>query len=466
MYLPVKFVNSLRHGWYIMVIMQDSADELRVKNPGVDAIRRTHYAVWILLAGVLTNFGCIGLGRFAIGMIIPEMGRGLSLTNTQIGIIVSGTFLGYLMSTVLSGALATRFGARKVIAVSMSTVAVAMVVAGMAVNFWMALFGQLLVGIGAGGGNVPAVALVSRWYAQEFRGTASGIALTGSGLGFAITGIFIPYMLGIYGGAGWRASWFYLSAVVFLIGFFGVLVFRNSPEEVGLRPFGSFDNSDKDSSTSIDKTLKTTGKSNKGQMHWRDIYLSKALWELGFIYLMFGFSYVVFTTFFAKYLIEEIGFTQGSAGQLWSAVGILSIASGFIWGILSDKIGRRNALFIVYSLQGLCLLMLAFINSPVAIATVSLLYSLTLWSIPSIMAATCADYVGGVFASAALGMITIFFGVGQVMSPWISGYIKDMTHSFAIPFMASGVASFIGALLTALLPKRGVHEPESAVQGL
>lgn len=429
--------------------MQNAVDEIGIDNGAAYAGRRIHYGIWVLIAALLTNFGAIGLGRFAIGMIIPEMGAGLSLTNTQLGVIASGLFLGYLGSTVISGALATRFGPKMVIAISMSLVSLGMVLAGLASGFWLALAGQLLIGIGAGGSNVPTLGLVTRWFAQKSRGLASGIVLVGSGLGFALAGILVPSLLGFYGDTGWRASWFYLSFMVFMITVLGVLVFKNSPRELGLRPVGSGNSStletetDRDAKEVLDK-----------QPHWKDVYVSRPLWELGFTYLMFGFSYVVFTTFFAKYLVEEIGFTQSSAGQLWFIVGIISLVSGFLWGTLSDKIGRKNAFFVVYSLQGVCLLMLALAQGASMIVVVSMLYALTLWSIPSIVSATCADYVGGKLAPAAIGMVTIFFGLGQVISPSLSGLIRDATQSFSIPLMVSAGVSLAGAMLAMILPAR------------
>ncbi len=427
--------------------MRDTVDEITTDGYGISAVKGIHYGVWVLVAAVLTNLGAIGLGRFAIGMIIPKMGAGLGLTNTQLGIIVSGMFTGYLATTVISGALATRIGPRKVIATSMCMVSVGMVIAGTASGFWAALIGQLLTGIGAGGSNVPTLGLITRWYSQKNRGTATGIVLVGSGLGFALSGILVPYIIDVYGASGWRASWFYLSFIVLIITILGVLIFRNSPSEVGLKPVGEALNPVTPDAIQQDQSAE--------HGHWKDVYRSRPLWELGFIYLMFGFSYVGFTTFFAKYLVEEVGFTHGSAGELWFIVGLISLASGFLWGILSDKIGRRTTLIIVYALQGLCLASLGATHTPTIIVIASVVYATTLWSIPSIVSATCADYVGGRLAPAAIGMVTIFFGIGQVLSPSLSGYVKDLTHSFAIPFLISAAANAIGALLALMLPDRG-----------
>jgi len=407
--------------------------------------RRIHYGIWVLIVGILTVFGSIGLGRFAIGMIIPEMGVALGLTNTQLGLIVSGTFFGYLASTAVSGYLSSLYGPRKVIAGSMFLIVFGMLMASSATGFWMAVAGQLLIGIGTGGSNVPTMGLVTRWYARRFRGTASGLMTVGSGLGFAVAGTLVPFLIAFYGTDGWRAGWFYLGAIVLAIAFLGVLVFRNSPGEAGHEPVGG---------TDVAPEAGHVESPTAGRLDTKGLYRSRPLAKLGATYFMYGFSYVMFTTFFAKYLIEEVGFSATRAGGLWSTIGAVSILSGFLWGMLSDKIGRKQVLFMVYLLQGLALAALSATKDPGPVVAVSLVYALTLWSVPAIMAATCADYVGGALAPTAFAIVTLYFGAGQVISPWISGYIVDVTSSFSVPFMVSAAAGFAGAALSLMLSER------------
>ncbi|MDI6816991.1 MAG: hypothetical protein QME41_07360 [Actinomycetota bacterium] len=47
--------------------------------------------------------------------------------------------------------------------------------------------------------------------------------------------------------------------------------------------------------------------------------------------------------------------------------------------------------------------------------------------------------------------VTLYFGAGQVISPWISGYIVDVTRSYSVPFMVSAAAGFAGAALSLIL---------------
>jgi len=74
-------------------------------------------------------------------------------------------------------------------------------------------------------------------------------------------------------------------------------------------------------------------------------------------------------------------------------------------------------------------------------ALVSIIFGLTAWSVPTIMAAAAGDYVGPRLAPAGLGFITLFLGIGLVLGPAVGGYLADVTSSFLVPFLlASGVS--------------------------
>ena len=69
------------------------------------------------------------------------------------------------------------------------------------------------------------------------------------------------------------------------------------------------------------------------------------------------------------------------------------------------------------------------------------------------MAAAAGDVVGSKLAPAALGFITLFFGIGQALGPYVGGAIKDITATFAASFMLSAIISIAGSFLSLFLIK-------------
>ena len=73
----------------------------------------------VLALSVLTVFIVSGPGRHGYTCILPAMQTSLELTNTQTGELQTWNMLGYMITVVFAGLLATRFGPRVVISVAL-----------------------------------------------------------------------------------------------------------------------------------------------------------------------------------------------------------------------------------------------------------------------------------------------------------------------------------------------------------
>ena len=192
--------------------------------------------------------------------------------------------------------------------------------------------------------------------------------------------------------------------------------------------------------------------------HWSSVYRSPVVWHVGLIYVAFGFSYIIYVTFFTKYLIAERGYTQAEAGGLFMTLGWLSLACGLLWGWVSDHIGRKAALVIVYLIHTLAFGLFALWPAPPGLLLSAVLFGLSAWSIPAIMAALCGDLLGPRLAPAGLGFITLFFGIGQALAPSAAGLIADAAGSLAPAMLLAAAVALLGALGSLLLrsPSNGV----------
>ncbi len=396
---------------------------------------RFHYGLVILVMGFLAVLGSLGFGRFSFGMILPGMSQALDLTRSQAGLLLTLAFAGYVISSFTSGLLVARYGARRILSAGMIVTAAGLLVTGMATGLVAAALGQILTGLGSGTAYIPGVSLATTWFHTSRRGMASGVMAMGCGIGLVTAGLVVPAIFGIFGAGGWRVSWYFYALATLAVAVVEYLFVRNSPAEMGLLPFGA-------PGTVARSDSSVSGPPGPGQgtnplLQLGSVARIGGLWHLGLIYCMFGFSYIIFVSFFASYLLE-IGFSTRGAGDLWAAVGVISVPSGLIWGLISDRLGRKWALALTYAVQGTCL---GLLSQGLLVSWAALAYGLTLWSIPAIATAACGDYAGPRLAPAAISLITLVFAVGQMTGPPAAGLLADATGNFAGAFaLAAGVA--------------------------
>jgi predicted MFS family arabinose efflux permease len=171
--------------------------------------------------------------------------------------------------------------------------------------------------------------------------------------------------------------------------------------------------------------------------------------------MAFGFSYVIYATFFVRYLTGEAGVSLQRAGSLWSLVGMISIASGFAWGTVSDRLGRKFSLALVFALQAGSFTLFGLWRQPGGIVASALLFAATAWSVPALMAATVGDISEPRLAPAVFGFVSLFLSLGQVAGPFIAGRIAAATGSFAFAFVVAGLAALAGAVGSLVLRPPG-----------
>ena len=294
--------------------------------------KKIHYGWVVIFTGLLVTIGAHGFGRMSYTIILPAMKDGLHFNYTELGLLGTGNFVGYLIMAVVGGFLAAHIGTRVVISLALVLMGITLAMTGLAQTFSFAFSMRLLTGLGNGAAYVPAMALGSAWYAVARRGFATGIIMAGVGGGTMISGLVVPVILKAYGVEGWRFAWYYLGAAVMVIAGIAALLIRSRPEEMGLNQIGADPGA----------TPAAPSGGSVGSLQWGKVYTMGRIWYLGTVYFMYGLSYIVYMTFFAAYLVKEAGMAQAEVGRMWAMVGGFSIFCGVIWGGLSDKLGRAK----------------------------------------------------------------------------------------------------------------------------
>jgi hypothetical protein len=128
---------------------------------------KLHYGWVVIFMGLLTTIAAHGFGRMAYTIILPAMKDGLQFDYTQLGLLGTGNFIGYLTMAIIGGFLAARFGTRIVITLALVLMGITMVLTGLAESFGFAFGMRLMTGLGNGAAYVPAMALGSAWFSVK-----------------------------------------------------------------------------------------------------------------------------------------------------------------------------------------------------------------------------------------------------------------------------------------------------------
>jgi len=396
-----------------------------------------HYGWVIVFAGMLVIFSCLGLARFSFGMLLPSMSESLQLTYAERGYLSSGYLIGYLLMVALVPLVNSRLGGRLTITTGLLLVAVSMISVGFAYDFISVLLLYTLTGMGSGLSNVPVMALVSHWFAPGLRGRAAGLISSGNGLGIVLSGFLIPALNGYTVQAGWRYGWIVLGVISLLVAVLVWFLIRNDPKEMDLSVVGEVSNRAKN---------QTAVQPVPGGRESR-----RLLSHFGILYLIFGATYMIYATFIVTTLVDERGFSESSAGMFWAWVGFLSLFSGALFGFLSDKTSRKFGIMSALAVQTLAYLLVSMNDGMLPVYASVVLFGLSAWAIPSIMAASMGDYFGAMKAAWAFSIITFFFAVGQVLGPASAGMLADVYGSFSTAFWVSATLTGVGAVIAVFL---------------
>lgn len=404
-----------------------------MKSVAPEKIKYPHYGWLIVTAGCLCIFASLGLGRFSLGMLLPAMGESLHLSYSQMGLVGTCNFAGYLFAVLFCSRVQSILGARKLIALALLLISFSMISIGFARSFLLVALLYTLTGIGSGASNVPMMGLISTWFASRLRGRAAGFIVIGSGFAILLSGLIIP-LLNALRPEGWRLSWFTLGAAVAAITVLCWLVLRDRPEEIGRGKVGD------------EKTVAAGGKMTDFRPLDKKIIL-----HCGAIYFLFGFTYVIYATFIVTVLVQQYGFQEKAAGVFWSWVGLLSLFSGPVFGTLSDKLGRKAGLMIVFTIQTVAYLLVGLKLSSMALIVSIGCFGFVAWSVPSIMLALVGDLVGSQNTVRAFGIITFIFGVGQILGPYLAGILAELFGNFSAAFLLAASMTAGAVLLSSRL---------------
>jgi len=397
--------NSLHSGWIIV---------------GVSFITLAlAYGVWysfsVFFVALLKEFGwsrSVAAGAFSLFVILHS-------------------FVGPLV-----GAVADRFGPRRVIFAGSLFLGVGLALCSLTRNWWQFyLFFGILTAVGVGSiGWVPNTTIIQRWFKAK-RGLAMGIISSGIGIGILVC---IPSFQLLITQVGWRLT--------YLIMGFSIPLFTISMAVLFLKKTPLPTLSDETEITTDRSVIKDPFVMNEkwARQTWtiRQAIATKPFWLLSLSYLLSNIITQSILTHHVAFFVDQ-GLETLFASYLVGLIGVVSIMGKILWGALSDRIGRE----VTYTMGAICSIcgMISLIIFDVFhFSTLPYFYAFFFGMGYAAMAALppliTADFFEGQGYGRIFGTLMMLNGVGGAFGAWFAGFLFDQVGSY-LPVFVIMIAS-------------------------
>jgi len=406
--------------------------------------RRLHWA-WVILAICFVDLFVNYSVRLGYGVVLPEMIGNLGFSRAAGGSIYNAYLFSYIIVTPLTGYLTDRLGARRVIAICLFILGVAVILMGTANTLWSACLFFGFAGLGATGLWAPVITLVQRWFAYHRRGFALGILSTGFGLGFATVGAVFPWIVKYF---NWRYAWFYLGAMALVMVAVNGILLRSDPLATGVKPWGETPDN---AAGSIPRGQKTTAQPTAPS----SLFADSRFWLIGSSYFAVAYALYGITTFMVDFAKYQLNLPLEKASFLATIHGICQIAGVLTILPLSDYLGRKKTIIISNIIITCCLALILLSGESqvmlyIAIGGLAVFYGATF----PIYGACAGDYFPREVMGTVIGAWTPFYGLGAILTHWVTGILRDATGVYNHAFVINVVMGAVAVLLISMVRKK------------
>ena len=248
---------------------------------------------------------------------------------------------------------------------------------------------------------------------------------------------------------GWRVGWIAVAVTVVGVGLLPVwLLIARQPEDIGLRPDGTGEQTSQTAKPVVEEPYFTRAQALR----------TRAFWTLSaFTALTFPVQ-AGFSLHQAPHLIE-IGLTAATATLIVSTFSFASGLSGIIFGLFAATANIRVLLSLVATLLAASMLLMAFAQTAMTAWGAAVVFGLGIGGLLTVLPIAWADYFGRRSFGAIRGVALSVQVIAQALGPLLSGLMRDLTGNYALSlyiFAGFSACALVAALGTAR-PPRPVH---------
>jgi predicted MFS family arabinose efflux permease len=358
----------------------------------------------------------VGIARFAYSLLLPDMRTSLRWTYAAAGFMNTVNAAGYLIGASIAAPVMRRVGQHGAIVHGSLACVLALALSAVTGNFIVLSLARLAAGIGGAIAFVAGGVAAAR-IAQRHVGHAAflvSLYYIGPGLGILLSGLITPALLVQLGPGSWWVGWGVLAALTAIM----CAVLALAPREM------------------------PASKIEEAQIR---VALSPMLIVV-VSYCLFSVGTIAYMTFMIAWLAKA-GAGATTQAVFWSLLGLGGICSPFLWSWAIAVLSGGRAIAMLTALTFVA----AAIGLSADLRIVQFLSAFMFGSaLLAVVAATTAfvrqNYPPAAWPS-GVGVMTVAFGLGQMIGPVLSGTISDWSGNLALALQSATALLAVAAVL-------------------
>jgi nitrate/nitrite transporter NarK len=282
----------------------------------------TQRNAWFILAILLLFSIAAPLNQNKVPPILPILMNALNLTIGEGGLLMSVYALTGIILAIPAGFLFHKMGYRVTGLIAGGSIVLGVILGATSTGMQSLLVSRVIEGIGTCFIAVLAPAVIATSFPVHKRGTAMGIWASWFPIGSVCIMLLAPRLAQTF---GWQAVWWFGCAYTLVVTVL-FLVFIKPAKNHAL--------------------VAVTPSSQLPTVDVKQVLLNRNVWLLGLTFFFFCMAAMSFGTYTTTFLNLNRGIPLSQAAMLISVGSIVSIFTGPLGGVISDRIGSRKKVFI------------------------------------------------------------------------------------------------------------------------
>ncbi|HEQ0337791.1 TPA: OFA family MFS transporter [Streptococcus pyogenes] len=342
------------------------------------------------------------------------------------------------LSAAFMGNLVEQYGPRLTGTVSAILYASGNMLTGLAIDrkeIWLLYIGYGVIGgLGLGAGYITPISTIIKWFPDK-RGMATEFAIMGFGFASLLTSPIAQWLIETEG----LVATFYLLGLIYLIVmlFASQLIIKPTAAEIAILDKKRLQNN----------SYLIEGMTAKEALKTKSFY---CLWVILFINITCGLGLISVVAPMAQ---DLTGMSPEMSAIVVGAMGIFNGFGRLVWASLSDYIGRRVTVILLFLVSIIMTISLIFAHSSlifmISIATLMTCYGAGFSLIPPYL----SDLFGAKELATLHGYILTAWAIAALTGPMLLSITVEWTHNYLLTLCVFIVLYILGLMVALRLKK-------------